>query len=99
MKWILALGLLAAVALVVAALATIAWQTSETHWFTGTWRGLRSAKQRKPLRVRCLPCHGTGRRGREPERTMNFLGGSFEDRHGPATPCPDCRGRGVVPEL
>ncbi|MEU4244923.1 hypothetical protein [Actinoplanes sp. NPDC026619] len=91
MKWILLIfGLLA-----VAGIVAVGWQTSEVVWASRTWRGIRSRSQPTPP-VRCLPCHGTGRRGGEPERTMNFVGGGFEDRHSPATICPDCAGTGIV---
>jgi hypothetical protein len=46
--------------------------------------------------IRCLRCRGTGWLGGEPERTMNFTGEGFENRHTPATQCPDCGGTGVV---
>jgi hypothetical protein len=47
-------------------------------------------------RPRCLRCRGTGWTGRKPERTLSFDGEGFEDRHTPATPCPDCGGTGVA---
>lgn len=46
--------------------------------------------------VRCLPCRGTGWLGGEPERTLNFTGEGFENRHTPASQCPACGGTGVV---
>ena len=45
---------------------------------------------------RCLQCRGTGWVGGEPERTMNFTGEGFENRHTPATQCPRCEGTGVI---
>jgi DnaJ-class molecular chaperone len=50
----------------------------------------------RPGRVRCLRCRGTGWLGGETERTFTFTGDGFEDRHNPATPCPDCRGTGLT---
>nr|WP_296067894.1 hypothetical protein [uncultured Actinoplanes sp.] len=45
---------------------------------------------------RCLQCRGTGWVGGEPERTMNFTGEGFENRHTPARQCPRCDGTGMV---
>jgi hypothetical protein len=47
-------------------------------------------------RRRCLRCRGTGWLGGEPQRTFEFDGTGFENRHPPATPCPDCDGTGVA---
>jgi hypothetical protein len=49
-------------------------------------------------RRRCLQCRGTGWVNREPERTLNFVGDGFEDRHTPAIMCPSCGGTGTAPE-
>ncbi|NMO53867.1 hypothetical protein HH310_22125 [Actinoplanes sp. TBRC 11911] len=46
--------------------------------------------------VRCLRCRGSGWLGGEPERTLNFTQGGFENRHTPATQCPACGGTGSV---
>jgi hypothetical protein len=46
--------------------------------------------------TRCLWCRGTGWMGGEPERTLNFTGEGFENRHTPATPCPRCDGTGLI---
>jgi hypothetical protein len=45
-------------------------------------------------RAKCLRCRGTGWLDTGPERTLNFTGDGFEDRHQQATPCPDCDGTG-----
>jgi hypothetical protein len=67
------------------------------------WRARSLTRRRRPdggMRLparRCLRCHGTGWVNREPERTFTFTGDGFEDRHSPATSCPDCGGTGTVP--
>ncbi|WP_250037096.1 hypothetical protein [Paractinoplanes maris] len=91
MTWILLTVLLVVAALVV----VVAGQAGETTWAVRSRRG-RSAGQRGAPRVQCLPCHGTGWRGGEPERTLTFIGDGFEDKHRPATLCPDCGGTGVA---
>jgi len=93
MKWLLLFALLAAVV----AVAVVAWQRSEARWAGNEWRARRRTDPRPPEKVKCLPCHGTGWRGGEPERTLNFVGDSFEDRHTPATMCSACGGTGVTP--
>lgn len=86
MEWQL-LVTLTAVALVVAA--------------GGAWWAARSAARRGPepeMRLpppRCLRCRGTGWLNRDPERTLTFTGDGFEDRHTPATVCPECGGTGL----
>jgi hypothetical protein len=91
MKWFLLFLLLLAVVVAVG----VAWQRSETRWAGNEWRAHRKAGARPPQKTKCLPCHGTGWLGREPERTLNFAGDSFEDRHAPATMCSACGGTGI----
>jgi hypothetical protein len=93
MEW----TLLALLVLAAAGYAAVSWHHSEIRWAGKTWRGLRSKDGRKPPPPRCLRCHGSGRLGRDPERTMNFFGGTFEDRHTPPTRCPACAGTGTAP--
>ena len=50
-----------------------------------------------PVRRRCPRCHGTGWIGGRPERTLDFDGEGFTDRHAPATMCPACGGTGSRP--
>jgi hypothetical protein len=56
----------------------------------GAWSALSA-------RRRCLACHGTGWTGLEPERTFDFVGDGFEDKHSPATVCAACGGTGRAP--
>ncbi len=92
MTWIL----LALVALLVAGLIALLVRTAGTtrFWFS---RRPRDWDRARP-RPRCLQCRGTGWTNREPERTLNFVGDGFEDRHTPATMCPSCGGTGMAPE-
>ncbi|GAA0479449.1 hypothetical protein Ade02nite_39650 [Paractinoplanes deccanensis] len=46
-------------------------------------------------RRRCVRCHGTGWVGGGPQRTLDFDGSGFEDRHAPATMCDACGGTGL----
>ena len=78
MKWIL-LALVLVVAVVACTVAV---------------RALRPGLFRGATRVRCLRCRGTGWLGGETERTLDFTGDGFADRHTPATPCPECSGVG-----
>jgi len=88
-KWLL---LLLAVLLVAGLLAMVvnavsdAW--SRVHRRSPSW-------DRARTQPRCLRCRGTGWLDREPERTLNFAGDGFEDRHSPATMCPACGGTGT----
>jgi hypothetical protein len=59
-------------------------------------RVMRRRDDHEPHLVRCLPCRGSGWLGGQPERTLNFTGAGFEDRHTPATQCPTCGGTGMV---
>ena len=52
-----------------------------------------------PAPRRCPRCHGTGWIGGRPERTLDFDGEGFTDRHTPATMCPACGGSGRRPAL
>jgi len=86
MKWIvLVLLLLFAVVAVVAAVRVIRRSAAGA----GNWQVERP-------RRRCLRCRGTGWIGGEPERTLNFDGAGFANRHAPATRCPDCDGTGFA---
>jgi hypothetical protein len=85
MKWIvLVLLLLFAVAALVVAVRVIRRSAAAGNW------------QVDEPRRRCLRCRGTGWVGGEPERTLNFDGAGFENRHTPAKPCPDCDGTGFA---
>jgi hypothetical protein len=72
----------------------------------GAWSAVRSAARRRRPREpemrlpapRCLRCRGTGWLNSDPERTFTFTGDGFEDKHTPATMCPDCGGTGVAPQ-
>ena len=57
----------------------------------------RPARDQARPQVRCLKCRGTGWINQQPERTLNFVGDGFEDRHTPAMVCPACGGTGVAP--
>ena len=95
MTWIL-LGVL--LLLVLAAVAVAANVADRASWTARSLarRRRRNGGMRLPAR-RCLTCHGTGWVNREPERTFTFTGDGFEDKHSPATVCPDCGGTGTVP--
>ncbi|GLY96845.1 hypothetical protein [Actinoplanes sp. NBRC 103695] len=94
MKWLLVVVLLllvlAAVLLVVKvlggvwSLARIVTTRRRNTWTTGL------------PQPRCLNCRGTGWIDQEPERTFNFVGDGFEDKHAPATLCPVCGGTGAA---
>ena len=87
MKWFLLFVLLVIlVAVVIAAL-----RRGEARW-----PGPTRSDAGRSRTVKCLRCHGTGWIGREPERTLNFTGDGFEDRHAPATMCSACGGTGVI---
>jgi DnaJ-class molecular chaperone len=81
MTWIL-LGLLLLIALAACTVVVRVMRSRDTD-------GARPAS-------RCLQCRGTGWVGGEPERTMNFTGEGFENRHTRATQCPRCDGTGVI---
>jgi hypothetical protein len=89
--------LLVVLLLVLAAIAAVRWQTSETNWAGRTWLRRRSGDAERAPRPRCLPCHGTGRLGPGLERTMTFVGDGFEDRPTPTTLCSACGGTGTAP--
>jgi hypothetical protein len=92
MKWLLVfLGSL----LIIAVLAAMINAVGDTRFFL---RSRRPSWTRARPQPRCLRCRGTGWINREPERTLNFVGDSFEDRHAPATICPACGGTGVAME-
>ena len=92
MKWLLLLLLFLLIAGVLAAVVNT---VGDTRFFL---RLRRPTWDRARPRPRCLQCRGTGWINREPERTMNFVGDGFEDRHAPATLCPACGGTGIAPE-
>jgi len=88
MKWIL----LAVLFLVAAGVVAVVVKTR--FWF-----GARPREwDQPPSRPLCLQCRGTGWLNRGPERTLNVVGDGFEDRHTPATMCPNCGGTGVAPK-
>jgi hypothetical protein len=97
MTWVLVtFGLL----LIIGAAIALKWQFSETRWAGQAFLAHRAGHRRQMAaapRIHCLPCHGTGWLGREPERTLTFTGDGFEDRHSPATMCPSCHGTGTAP--
>jgi hypothetical protein len=84
--------------LVLAVAAIVVTMTDRALWTARslTRRRQRNDGMRLPAR-RCLSCHGTGWVNREPERTFTFTGDGFEDKHSPATLCPDCGGTGTAP--
>ncbi len=85
MKWILLiLVFLVAVAAVVAAVRVVRRQAHAESFEVSR------------SRRRCLRCRGTGWVGGEPERTFNFDGAGFENRHTPKQRCPDCDGGGAA---
>lgn len=90
MKWLL---LIVALLLIAGVLAMIFNVAGAARFFLRrrrpTWDSARP-------QLRCLPCGGTGWINREPERTLNFTGDGFEDRHEPAIVCPSCAGTGVA---
>ena len=89
--------LLGAVLLLVLAVAAVAVNVADRAlWTARSRRRRRTGGMRLPAR-RCLTCHGTGWVNREPERTFTFTGDGFEDKHSPATLCPDCGGTGTAP--
>jgi hypothetical protein len=96
MTWIL-LGILLLLVLVVAAVVA---DTADRAWWTAPSLTRRRRDRTPGMRLptpRCLTCHGTGWVNREPERTFTFTGDGFEDKHSPATMCPDCGGTGTAP--
>lgn len=99
MEWLL-LVILVLVVLVLGVLALVVNRASGAWWaahYFARRRRDREPEMRLPA-ARCLRCRGTGWLNRDPERTFTFTGGGFEDRHTPATMCPDCGGTGVAPE-
>ena len=92
MRWLL----IAAACVLIVGLATIIVNAASESgsWFKRRNRGWQLAK----FQPRCLPCQGTGWIGREPERTLNFVGDGFEDRYRPAVMCSNCGGTGRLPE-
>ncbi|MEV4343667.1 hypothetical protein AB0J83_04220 [Actinoplanes sp. NPDC049596] len=80
MKWLLLLLLLVIVAVVAARVL------------------LRQAGQTggPAARRRCVRCHGTGWVGGGQERTLDFDGQGFQDRHTPKTMCDACGGTGSL---
>ena len=96
MTWIL-LGILLLLVLVVAAVVA---NMADRAWWTARSLTRRRRDRTPGMRLpapRCLTCHGTGWLNREPERTFTFTGDGFEDKHSPATMCPDCGGTGTAP--
>jgi DnaJ-class molecular chaperone len=83
MKWILLVLLLLLVVAAAVAAVRVLRRSAHAQSFE------LNASQR-----RCLKCRGTGWVGGEPERTFNFDGAGFEDRHTPKKRCPDCGGTG-----
>jgi hypothetical protein len=83
MKWILLVLLL----LVAAAAVMVAVRVVRRSAHAESFEVSRSQR-------RCLTCRGTGWVGGEPERTFNFDGAGFENRHTPKKKCPDCGGTG-----
>ncbi|WP_433299177.1 hypothetical protein ACQP2F_45490 [Actinoplanes sp. CA-030573] len=92
MKWLLLLLLFL---LIAGALAAVVNTVGDTRFFL---RLRRPSWDRQRPRPRCLQCRGTGWVDREPERTLNFVGDGFEDRHAPARMCPACGGTGEAPQ-
>jgi hypothetical protein len=93
--WIL-LGVLLLLVLAVAAIVVTVTDGALWTARSVSRRRRRNDGMRLPAR-RCLSCHGTGWVNREPERTFTFTGDGFEDKHSPATLCPDCGGTGARP--
>lgn len=97
MEWLL-LVVLVVVVLVVGLLALVVNAASGAWWAARSLA--RRGRDREPeLRLpapRCLRCRGTGWLNRDPQRTFTFTGDGFEDKHNPATMCPDCGGTGVA---
>jgi hypothetical protein len=80
MKWFLLLAVLVVAALVVAGVLL-----RQAGPATGP-----------SARRRCARCHGTGWVGGGVERTLDFGGDGFQDRHTRATMCDACGGTGVA---
>jgi len=98
MEWVLlVLLVLAVVALGVVALVVNAGGGARWAAHSLARRRDREPEMRLPA-PRCLRCRGTGWLNHDPERTFTFTGDGFEDKHVPATMCPDCGGAGVAPE-
>jgi hypothetical protein len=100
MEWLL-LVILVVVVLVLGVLAMVVNATSGAWAAARSLAGRRRERQPEMRRLpapRCLRCRGTGWLNRDPERTFTFTGDGFEDKHTPATMCPDCGGTGVAPE-
>lgn len=97
MEWVLlavvVLVLIGVVAVLVGVARVGRWLIHIVGRIFGIGRHGWSVPRRQP---RCLRCRGTGWLNQEPERTFNFTGDGFEDRHSPATVCPDCGGTGRV---
>src|SRR5689334_2382930 len=71
MKWLLLLLIVLVIGGVVAAILKA---IGDTRFFV---RRRRPSWDRARPQVRCLQCRGTGWIGREPERTLNFVGDGF----------------------
>jgi len=96
MEWILlGIVLLLVLGAITLAVNAVSGAWSAVRFVTGRRRTEWATRLPQP---RCLRCHGTGWVDREPERTFNFVGDSFEDKHSPATICPICNGTGVAPD-
>ena len=74
------------VALGVVVISVLAWVVSRA------WQAGGNAPDQ--TRRRCVRCGGTGWVGGGPQRTLDFDGEGFTDRHEPATMCPACGGTG-----
>lgn len=97
MEWRLLVILVVAV-LVLGVLVLVIKALSGAWWTAGSFARQRhdpEPEMRLPA-PRCLRCRGTGWLNRDAERTFTFTGDGFEDRHAPATMCPDCGGTGVA---
>jgi hypothetical protein len=95
MKWIV-LGLLVVVALGIVALLRRRRTGRSFNAPAGSFNARATSFDAPAARRKCLKCHGTGWIGGEPERTFNFVGDGFEDKHTPATACPVCGGTGTL---
>jgi hypothetical protein len=97
MEWLLLVILILAI-LVLGGLALMARLAGGAWWAARALtrrRGDQGPRMRLPA-ARCLRCRGTGWLNRDPERTFTFTGEGFEDKHAPATMCPDCGGTGMA---
>lgn len=97
MEWRL-LVILVVVVLILGVLVLVVNAASGAWWAARSFA--RRRRDREPeMRLpapRCLRCRGTGWLNHDSERTFTFTGDGFEDRHAPATMCPDCGGTGVA---